>query len=168
MLFLPFRTYNTDNKKSEESKDLISIESSLYYFACLVLLLQILQKSIVTLAIIYKFGGYKEKGSRYLKNGTQRIKKYEITTTFKPEICRNLTFLLRLRQILIINARIKEFKTNSRDKTQKELTSTKKNRLPYTTYYSIMASTVKHNTGIATKKYIEYFLFLWLYLEPYN
>lgn len=72
-------------KKSEESKDLISIESSLYYFACLVLLLQILQKSIVTLAIIYKFGGYKEKGSirgRYLKNGTQRIKKYEITTTF--------------------------------------------------------------------------------------
>lgn len=39
----------------------MSIESSLYYFACLVLLLQILQKSIVTLAIIYKFGGYKEK-----------------------------------------------------------------------------------------------------------
>lgn len=72
-------------KKSEDSKDLISIESSLYYFACLVLLLQILQKSIVTLAIIYKFGGYKEKGSkrgRYLKNGTLRIKKYEITTTF--------------------------------------------------------------------------------------
>ena len=51
----------------------------------LVLLLQILQKSIVTFAIIYKFGGYKEKGSkkgRYLKNGTLRIKKYEITTTF--------------------------------------------------------------------------------------
>ena len=48
----------------------------------LVLLLQILQKSIVTLAIIYKFGGYKEKGSRYLKNGTLRRKKYEITTTF--------------------------------------------------------------------------------------
>ena len=69
-------------KKSEDSKDLISIESSLYYFVCLVLLLQILQKSIVTLAIIYKFGGYKEKGSRYLKNGTLRIKKYEITTTF--------------------------------------------------------------------------------------
>ncbi len=85
MLFLPFRTYNTDNKKSEDSKGLMSIESSLYYFVCLVLLLQILQKSIVTLAIIYKFGGYKEKGSirgRYLKNGTQRIKKYEITTTF--------------------------------------------------------------------------------------
>ena len=61
MLFLPFRTYNTDNKKSEDSKGLMSIESSLYYFACLVLLLQILQKSIVTLAIIYKFGGYKEK-----------------------------------------------------------------------------------------------------------
>ena len=72
MLFLPFRTYNTDKKKSEDSKDLMSIESSLYYFACLVLILQILQKSIVTLAIIYKFGGYKEKGSkkgRYLKNG---------------------------------------------------------------------------------------------------
>ena len=98
----------------------MSIESSLYYFACLVLLLQILQKSIVTLAIIYKFGGYKEKESkrgRYLKNGTLRIKKYEITTTFKQEICRNLTFLLRLRQILIINARIKDLKTNSRDKT---------------------------------------------------
>lgn len=69
-------------KKSEDSKDLISIESSLYYFACLVLLLQILQKSIVTLAIIYKFGGYKEKGSRDLKNGTLRIRKYEITTDF--------------------------------------------------------------------------------------
>ena len=65
MLFLPFRTYNTDNKKSEDSKDLMSIESSLYYFACLVLLLQILQKSIVTLAIIYKFGGYKEKDTKY-------------------------------------------------------------------------------------------------------
>ncbi len=48
-------------KKSEDSKALMSIESSLYYFVCLVLLLQILQKSIVTLAIIYKFGGYKEK-----------------------------------------------------------------------------------------------------------
>lgn len=69
-------------KKSEDSKGLMSIESSLYYFVCLVLLLQILQKSIVTLAIIYKFGGYKEKGSRCLKNGTLRIKKYEITTTF--------------------------------------------------------------------------------------
>ena len=69
-------------KKSEDSKDLISIESSLFYFACLVLLLQILQKSIVTLAIIYKFGGYKEKGSRDLKNGTLRIRKYEITTDF--------------------------------------------------------------------------------------
>lgn len=91
MLFLPFRTYNTDNKKSEDSKDLMSIESSLYYFVCLVLLLQILQKSIVTLAIIYKFGGYKEKGSkkgRYLKNGTLRIKKYEITTTFDNK-CQN-------------------------------------------------------------------------------
>ena len=117
MLFLPFRTYNTDNKKSEDSKDLISIESSLYYFACLVLLLQILQKSIVTLAIIYKFGGYKEKGSirgRYLKNGTQRIKKYEITTIFNPETCRNLIFLLRLRQLLIINARIKDFKIGNK------------------------------------------------------
>ena len=112
------------------------IESSLYYFVCLVLLLQILQKSIVTFTIIYKFGGYKEKGSkrgRNLKNGTLRIKKYEITTTFKQEICRNLTFLLRLRQILIINVQIKDLKTNSRDKTQEELTSTRKNRLPYTT-----------------------------------
>lgn len=117
MLFLPFRTYNTDNKKSEESKDLISIESSLYYFVCLVLLLQILQKSIVTLAIIYKFGGYKEKGSkrgRYLKNGTLRIRKYEITTIFNPGTCRNLIFLLRLRQLLIINARIKDFKIGNK------------------------------------------------------
>lgn len=61
LAFSTIRTYNTDNKKSEDSKDLMSIESSLYYFVCLVLLLQILQKSIVTLAIIYKFGGYKEK-----------------------------------------------------------------------------------------------------------
>ena len=93
------------------------IESSLYYFVCLVLLLQILQKSIVTFAIIYKFGGYKEKGSkrgRNLKNGTLRIKKYEITTSFKQEICRNLTFLLRLRQILIINARIKDLKIGNK------------------------------------------------------
>ena len=117
MLFLPFRTYNTDNKKSEDSKDLMSIESSLYYFVCLVLLLQILQKSIVTLAIIYKFGGYKEKGSkkgRYLKNGTLRIRKYEITTIFNPETCRNLIFLLRLRQLLIINARIKDLKIGTK------------------------------------------------------
>ena len=117
MLFLPFRTYNTDNKKSEDSKDLISIESSLYYFACLVLLLQILQKSIVTLAIIYKFGGYKEKESkrgRYLKNGTLRIRKYEITTIFNPGTCRNLIFLLRLRQLLIRNARIKDFKIGNK------------------------------------------------------
>ena len=117
MLFLPFRTYNTDNKKSEDSKDLMSIESSLYYFACLVLLLQILQKSIVTLAIIYKFGGYKEKESkrgRYLKNGTLRIRKYEITTIFNPGTCRNLIFLLRLRQLLIINARIKDFKIGNK------------------------------------------------------
>ena len=77
---------------------------------------------------------------------------YEITTTFKPEICRNLNKKVRLRQILIINFRIKDLKTNIRDKTQEELTSTKKNRLPYTTYYGIMASAVKHNTGIATKK----------------
>lgn len=117
MLFLPFRTYNTDNKKSEDSKDLMSIESSLYYFVCLVLLLQILQKSIVTLAIIYKFGGYKEKGSkkgRYLKNGTLRIRKYEITTIFNPGTCRNLIFLLRLRQLLIINARIKDLKIGTK------------------------------------------------------
>ena len=53
-------------------------------------------------------------------------------TTFKQEICRNLTFLLRLRQILIINVRIKDLKTNSRDKTLEESTSTRKNRLPYT------------------------------------
>ena len=64
---------------------------------------------------------------------SQSYRKCEITTTFKQEICRNLTFLLRLRQILIINARIKDLKTNSRDKTQEELTSTRKNRLPYTT-----------------------------------
>ena len=54
-------------------------ESSLYYFVCLVLLLQILQKSIVTFAIIYKFGGYKEKGSkrgRNLNNGTLRISRF--------------------------------------------------------------------------------------------
>lgn len=30
---------------------------------------------------------------------SQSYRKYEITTTFKQEICRNLTFLLRLRQI---------------------------------------------------------------------
>ena len=35
-------------------------------------------------------------------------------TTFKQEICRNLTFLLRLRQILIINARIKDFKMTTK------------------------------------------------------
>ena len=55
------------------------IESSLFYFVCLVLLLQILQKSIVTFAIIYKFGGYKEKESkrgRNLKNGTLRISRF--------------------------------------------------------------------------------------------
>ena len=41
---------------------------------------------------------------------SQSYRKYEITTTFKQEICRNLIFLLRLRQILIINARIKDLK----------------------------------------------------------
>lgn len=61
MLFLPLEHIILITKKSEDSKGLMSIESSLYYFVCLVLLLQILQKSIVTLAIIYKFGGYKEK-----------------------------------------------------------------------------------------------------------
>ena len=81
--------------------------------------------------------------------GHKKIRDYD---NFKQEICRNLTFLLRLRQILIINVRIKDLKTNSRDKTQEELTSTRKNRLPYTTYYGIMTSAVKHNTGIATKK----------------
>ena len=62
--------------------------------------------------------------------GHKKIRDYD---NFKQEICRNLTFLLRLRQILIINVRIKDLKTNSRDKPQEELTSTRKNRLPYTT-----------------------------------
>ena len=62
--------------------------------------------------------------------GHKEIRDYD---NFKQEICRNLTFLLRLRQILIINVRIKDLKTNSHDKTHEELTSTRKNRLPYTT-----------------------------------
>ena len=37
------------------------IESSLYYFVCLVLLLQILQKSIVTFAIIISLVATKKK-----------------------------------------------------------------------------------------------------------
>ena len=82
MLFLPFRTYNTDNKKSEDSKDLMSIESSLYYFACLVLLLQILQKSIVTLAIIYKFGGYKEKEVKNVSGFTALPLRYQVFPRF--------------------------------------------------------------------------------------
>lgn len=45
---------------------------------------------------------------------SQSYRKYEITTTFKQEICRNLTFLLRLRQILIINVRIKDFKIGNK------------------------------------------------------
>ena len=40
-------------------------------------------------------------------------------TTFKQEICRNLTFLLRLRQILIINARIKDLKIGNKDTFQR-------------------------------------------------
>ena len=83
--------------------------------------------------------------------GHKKIRDYD---NFKQEICRNLTFLLRLRQILIINVRIKDLKTNSRDKPQEELTSTRKNQLPYTTHYGIIASALKHNTGIATKKNI--------------
>ena len=34
----------------------------------------------------------------------QRYKKHEITTTFKQETCRNLTFFSRLRQVLMISA----------------------------------------------------------------
>ena len=67
-------------KKSEDSKGLMSIESSLYYFVCLVLLLQILQKSIVTLAIIYKFGGYKEKEVKEVdtsRMGNKEIRDYD-------------------------------------------------------------------------------------------
>ena len=45
---------------------------------------------------------------------SQSYRKYEITTTFKQEICRNLTFLLRLRQILITNVRIKDFKIGNK------------------------------------------------------
>ena len=45
---------------------------------------------------------------------SQSYKKYEITTTFKQEICRNLTFPLRLRQILIINAQITDFKIGNK------------------------------------------------------
>lgn len=45
---------------------------------------------------------------------SQSYRKYEITTTFKQEICRNLTFPLRLRQILIINAQIKDFKIRNK------------------------------------------------------
>ena len=58
----------------------MSIESSLYYFVCLVLLLQILQKSIVTLAIIYKFGGYKEKEVKEVdtsRMGNKEIRDYD-------------------------------------------------------------------------------------------
>ena len=79
MLFLPFRTYNTDNKKSEDSKGLMSIESSLYYFACLVILLQ---KSIVTLAIIYKFGGYKEKEVKKVSGFTALPLRYQVFPRF--------------------------------------------------------------------------------------
>ena len=45
---------------------------------------------------------------------SQSYRKYEITTTFKQEICRNITFSLRLRQILIINAQIKDFKIRNK------------------------------------------------------
>ena len=41
------------------------------------------------------------RGAAYLM---QRYKKHEITTTFKQETCRNLTFFSRLRQVLMISA----------------------------------------------------------------
>ena len=45
---------------------------------------------------------------------SQSYRKHEITTTFKQEICRNLTFSLRLRRILIKNAQIKDFKIGNK------------------------------------------------------
>lgn len=45
---------------------------------------------------------------------SQSYRKYEITTTFKQEICRNLNGKVRLRQILIINAQIKDFKIRNK------------------------------------------------------
>mgnify|MGYP006905696402 CR=1 FL=1 len=45
---------------------------------------------------------------------SQSYRKYEITTTFKQEICRNLTFPLRLRQVLMIKAQIKDFKIGNK------------------------------------------------------
>ena len=58
----------------------MSIESSLFYFVCLVLLLQILQKSIVTFTIIYKFGDYKEKEVKEVdtsRMGHKEIRDYD-------------------------------------------------------------------------------------------
>ena len=45
---------------------------------------------------------------------SQSYRKYEITTTSKQEICRNLTFSLRLRQVLMIKAQIKDFKIGNK------------------------------------------------------
>ena len=45
---------------------------------------------------------------------SQSYRKHEITTTFKQEICRNLTFSLRLRRILIKNAQIKDIKIGNK------------------------------------------------------
>ena len=45
---------------------------------------------------------------------SQSYRKHEITTTFKQEICRNLTFSLRLRQVLMIKAQIKDFKIGNK------------------------------------------------------
>lgn len=45
---------------------------------------------------------------------SQSYRKHEITTTFKQEICRNLAFSLRLRQVLMIKAQIKDFKIGNK------------------------------------------------------
>lgn len=45
---------------------------------------------------------------------SQSYRKHEITTTFEQEICRNLTFSLRLRQVLMIKAQIKDFKKGNK------------------------------------------------------
>ena len=58
------------------------LESSLFYFVCLVLLLQILQKSIVTFTIIYKFGGYKEKEVKEVPGFTALPLRYQVFPRF--------------------------------------------------------------------------------------
>ena len=45
---------------------------------------------------------------------SQSYRKHEITTTFKEEICRNLTFSMRIRQVLMIKAQIKDFKIGNK------------------------------------------------------